>query len=112
MRETVASKRTHPDRPTLRPGKKTKNAPLSRFFSKLLMQVSAPGPAVLSGRLRRRALDPRQAGQLPLRTTSLLQLGMGFARCHWSATSLKGLAAIRVPARRIVFWPDRMVARA
>ncbi len=36
MRETVASKRTHPDRPTLRPGKKTKNAPLSRFFSKLL----------------------------------------------------------------------------
>src|SRR6266508_3461476 len=39
MRETVASKRTHPDRPTLRPGKKTKNAPLSRFFSKLLEHI-------------------------------------------------------------------------
>src|SRR6266545_3326887 len=41
MRETVASKRTHPDRPTLRPGKKTKNAPLSRFFSKLLGEGEA-----------------------------------------------------------------------
>jgi hypothetical protein len=42
----VANKRTHPDRPTLRPTKKVGKCTLSRFFSKLLVvkiRRSVPG---------------------------------------------------------------------